>query len=83
MYFAWRFLTCLFAWKLYVNRLRASCVINRGVWMAIGLLDCFGVSVSCVASFGMRRGERRLFLSDIFQIGRASCSSCKFPPAMI
>ena len=29
--------------------------------MAIGLLDLVGVSVSCVASFGMRRGERRCF----------------------
>ena len=65
MYFAWRFLTCSFSWKLYVNRLRASCVMNRGVWMAIGLLDLVGVSVYCVASFGMRRGERRHFSFDI------------------
>ena len=57
IYFAWRFLTCSFAWKLYVNRLRASCVMNCGVWMVIGLLDLVGVSVSCVASFGMRRRE--------------------------
>ena len=65
MYFAWRFLTCSFAWKLHVNRLRASCVMNRGVCMAIGLLDLVGVFVSCVASFGMRRGERRRFSFDI------------------
>ena len=61
IYFDWRFLTCSFACKLYVNRLRASCVMNPGVWMAIDLLDCFGVSVSCVASFGMMRGERCRF----------------------
>ena len=49
MCFDWLFLTCSFAWKLYVNRLKASCVMNRGVWIAIGLLDRFGVSISCVA----------------------------------
>ena len=65
MYFAWHFLTCSFAWKLYVNMLRASCVINRGVWMAIGLLDIVGVTVSCVASFGRRRGERCRFSFNI------------------
>ena len=59
MYLAWRFLTCSFAWKLYVNRLRDSCVMKRGVWMAIDRLVLVGVSVSCVVSFGMRRGERR------------------------
>ena len=47
IYLAWRFLTFSFAWKLYVNRLRASCVMKRGVWMAIGRLDLVGVSVSC------------------------------------
>ena len=56
MYFSWRVLTCSFAWKLYVNRMRASCVMKRGVWMAIGRLVLGGVSVSCGVSFGMRRG---------------------------
>ena len=63
MYFAWSFLTCSFAWKLYVNRLRASCVMKRGVWMDISRLNLVGVSVSCVVSFGMRRGERRRFFT--------------------
>ena len=63
MYFAWRFLTCSFEWKLYVNRLRASCGMKIGVWMAIGRLDLVGVSVSCVVSFGMRRGKRRHFFT--------------------
>ena len=57
MCLAWRFLTCSFVWKLYVNRLRASCVMKRGFRMAIGRLVLGGVSVSCGVSFGMRRGE--------------------------
>ena len=40
-------------------------MMNRGVWMTIGLLYLVGVAVSCVASFGMSRGERRSFLFDI------------------
>ena len=40
-------------------------MMNRGIWMAIGLLDLVGVSVSCVGSFGMRRGERRRFSFDV------------------
>ena len=47
MCLAWRFLTCSFAWKLYMNRLRASCVMKRGVWMDIGRLVLGGVSVPC------------------------------------
>ena len=42
---AWRFLTCSLAWKLYVNRFSASCVMKRGVWMAIGRVGLGGVSV--------------------------------------
>ena len=61
VYFDCCILTSSFAWKIYVNRFRASCVMNHGVWMAIGLLDCVGAPVSCVALFGMSRGERRRF----------------------
>ena len=42
---AWSFLTCSLAWKLYVNRLSASCVMKRGVWMAIGQVGFVGFSV--------------------------------------
>ena len=59
----WLFLACSFAWKLYVNRLRASCVMKRGVWMAIGRVVLGGVSVPWGVSFGMRRGERRRFFT--------------------
>ena len=40
-------------------------MMNHGVWMDIGLLDLVGVAVSCVALFGMRRGERHSFPFDI------------------
>ena len=40
-------------------------MMNHRVWMDIGLLDLVGVAVSCVASFGMRRGERYRFSFDI------------------
>ena len=63
MCFAWRFLTCSFEWKLYVNRLRAYCVMKCGVWMDIGRLVLGGVSVPCGVSFGMRHGERRRFFT--------------------
>ena len=63
MCLAWRFLTCSFVWKLYLNRLRASCVMKLGVWVAIGQLVLFGVSVPCGVSYGMRRGERRRFFT--------------------
>ena len=61
---AWRFLTCSFAWKLYVNRLRASCVMKRGVWMAIGRLVFGCVSVYFGVLFGMRHREQRCFKRD-------------------
>ena len=63
MCLAWRFLSCSFAWKLYVNRLRDSCVIKFGVCMAIGWLVLVGVSVPCGVSFQMRRGERHRFFT--------------------
>ena len=62
-YLAWRFLTSSFAWKLYVNRLRVSCVMKREVWMAFGRVVLGGVSFPCGVSFGMRRGERRRFFT--------------------
>ena len=60
---AWRFLTCSFTCKLYVNRLRASCVMKRGVWMAIGRVFIGVVSVPWGVSFRMRRGERCRFFT--------------------
>ena len=62
-YLAWRFLICSFVWKLYVNRLSASCVMKRGVWMAIGWVVLGGVSVPWGVSFGIRRGDRRSFFT--------------------
>ena len=38
-------------------------MMKRGVWMSIGRLILGGVSVSCVVSFGMRRGERLCFFT--------------------
>ena len=46
-----------------MKRLRVSCVMKRGVWMAISRLVLVSVFVSCVLSFGMRRGERRRFFT--------------------
>ena len=64
MCLAWHFLTCSFAWKLYVNRLRASCVMKRGVWMAIGWVGLFVISVPWGDLFGMSRGDCRHFLTQ-------------------
>ena len=63
MCLAWHFLTCSFSWKLYVKRLRASCVMKRGICMAIGRLFFGGVSVTCGVSFGTRRGEHHRFFT--------------------
>ena len=60
---AWSFLTCSLAWKLYVKRLSASCVMKRGVWMAIGWVGLFVISVPWGDSFGMSRGNCRHFLT--------------------
>ena len=63
MCLAWRFLTCSFAWKLYVNRLRASCVMKRGIWMAISWVVLGGISVPWGVPFEMRRRERCHFFT--------------------
>ena len=85
MCLAWRFLTCSFAWKLYVNRLRASCVMNRGVWMSIGRVVLGCVSVPWGVSFGMRLGERhRFFTRSVTRAGVASIGAdCCLTPSEI
>ena len=76
---ACRFLTCSLACKLCVNRLSASCVMKRGVWMAIGRVGLVGVSVPWGVLFGMRRGDRRSFLTrsvsgaNVASIGAVCC----------
>ena len=82
---AWRFLTCSVAGKLYVNRLSASCVMKRGVWMAIGQVVLGGVSVPWGVSFGMRRGDRRRFFTrSVSGAGVASIvADCCLKPSEI
>ena len=60
---SWLFLTCSFAWKLYMNRLSASCVMKHGVLVAIVRVGLVGVSVPWGVPFVMRRGDRRRFLT--------------------
>ena len=83
--FAWRFLTCSLAWTLYVNMLSASCVMKRGVWMAIGRVGLVGVSVPWGVSFGIRCGDRRHFLTrSVSGAGVASIlADCSLTPSEV
>ena len=58
-------------------------MIKRGVWMAIGWVGLVGVSVPLGFSFGMRRGDRRRFLTrSMSGAGFASIlADCRLTPS--